>query len=121
MAETARERFRRVGLEALLAAHPGLRAQPLTNGVLRLRGEIEFDAEAPGHNRLADSFEVELAVPYGFPDELPSVRDLTGRVPKSFHTHQDDGTLCLGSPTRQRLALVGSPTLLTFVTKCVIL
>lgn len=120
MGEAVRERFRRVGLEGVLAAHPGLRAQPLVNEELRLRGEIEFDAEAPGHNRIADAFEVELLVPGGFPDELPSVRDLTGRVPKSFHTHPDDGTLCLGSPTRQRLALVGNPTLLAFVTKCVI-
>jgi len=120
MAEAARERFRRIGLEALLEAHSGLRAQPLVYGELHLRGEVEFDAEAPGHHRIADSFEIELLVPDGFPDELPSVRDLTGRVPKAFHTHPDDGTLCLGSPTRQRLALVGSPTLLRFMTKCVI-
>lgn len=120
MAEAARERLRRFGVEALLAAHPGLRAQPLVNGELRISGEIEFDAEAPGYNRIADSFEVELSVPPGFPDELPSVRDLTGRVPKSFHTHPSDGSLCLGSPTRQRMALVGNPTLLAFVTRCVI-
>jgi hypothetical protein len=120
MAEAARERFRRIGLGALLAAHPGLRAQPLVNGELRLCGEVEFDAEAPGHHRIADSFEIELLVPEEFPNELPSVRELTGRVPKSFHQHPNDGTLCLGSPTRQRLALVGNPTLLTFMTKCVI-
>lgn len=120
MVDVARERFRRIGLEALLAAHPGLRAQPFVNGELRLRGEVEFDAEASGYHRISDSFEIELSVPDDFPDELPSARDLTGRVPKSFHTHPDDGTLCLGSPTRQRLALVGNPTLLTFMTKCVV-
>lgn len=112
--------MRRWGLEALLAAHPGLRPQPIINGELRLRGEVSFDAVSPGYNQIADGFEVELSVPDGFPNIVPSVRDLTGRVPKSFHTHPDDGTLCLGAPTRQRLALVGNPTLLAFVTKCVI-
>jgi hypothetical protein len=120
MREPARERFRRWGLEALLAAHPGLRPQPVVNGELLLRGEIAFDAESPGYNRIADVFEIELSVPEGFPVALPSVRDMTGRVPKSFHTHPGSGTLCLGSPTRQRLALVGNSTLLAFVTKCVI-
>lgn len=120
MGEAARERFRAWGLGALLAAHPDLRPLPVVNGGLRLRGEVSFDAESPGYNRIADTFEIELSVPAGFPNELPSVRDLTGRVPKSFHTHPNDGTLCLGSPTRQRLALVRSPSLLGFVTKCVI-
>jgi hypothetical protein len=120
MAEPARDRFRRWGLEALRAAHPGLRPQPIVNGTLRLCGEVAFTAETPGYNRIADAFEIELSVPDGFPTDLPSVRDLMGRVPKSFHTHPDDGSLCLGSPTRQRLALVGNPTLLAFVTKCVI-
>lgn len=120
MCETVLDRFRRVGLVGLLTAHPGLRAQPITGGNLRLLGEIAFDAEAPGRCRIADTFKIELSVPIGFPKELPVVRDLTGRVPRSFHTNPGDGTLCLGSPTRQRLALVGNETLIAFVDRCLI-
>ena len=41
------------------------------------------------------------------------------RIPSDFH-RLDSGHLCLGSPTRLRLILAETPSLLSFVERCVI-
>ncbi len=92
---------------------------PCVNGQLRIRGSLSFSAEVEGLERIDDAYEVDLVVPPNFPRNLPIVTATAGRIPRRFHTNSD-GSLCLGSPTRQRLALGDSPTLLTFVEKVLV-
>ena len=47
------------------------------------------------------------------------VRETRGRISRAFHK-LDDGSLCLGSPTRLRLILAESPSIIRFVERCVI-
>lgn len=54
-----------------------------------------------------------------FPERIPRVREMKGRIPPSFHRFTD-GSLCLGSPTRLRLARQGCPYIISFVEKCVV-
>jgi SEC-C motif len=84
-----------------------------------LVGVLAFVAEASGKERLEDEYQIELSVPGGFPGSVPSVRETGGRIPPSFHKLAD-GALCLGSPTRLRLILSESPSILRFVERCVI-
>ena len=106
-------------VDDLLREQPGLRLTPSRNGVLRLSGTIEFSAQKPGLERIDDSFEIEIVVPKNFPRNLPVVIEVGGRIPAKFHT-DDDGALCLGSPTQQLLAVQSAPTLPQFVATCVI-
>lgn len=119
MAESIRERYRRWGLEELLLKYPGLRPVPATGYDLVIRGEVAFDVQGPVGEPLADAYVIEMAVAMTFPRELPNVRDVGGRIPRSYHTNPDD-TLCLGAITELVLALGRKPTLVTYLEKCVI-
>lgn len=92
---------------------------PVSDEGVRIGGTLAFDAGTKGFRQIQDSFDIEISVPEAFPAKLPTVKETGGRVPRTFHTNPD-GTLCLGSPTRQRLCLVERPTVLTFVELCVI-
>ncbi len=119
MANGIQQRLERWRLGELLRQHPGLRPAPSARADLRLVGTLAFAAEAPGKQRIEDAYAVELSVPPGFPDDLPSVRETGGRIPPHFH-RLTDGALCLGAPTRQRLLLLDAPTLPAFVERVVI-
>ncbi len=103
----------------LLRTYPGLRLRPVADDRLKIAGTLTFSASVRRFGEIADSFEIEVCVPEAFPDELPTARETGGRVPRTYHTNPD-GTLCLGSPTAQRLHLVERPTVLAFIQNCVI-
>jgi hypothetical protein len=92
---------------------------PKVNGQLRIKGVLPFKAEADGLERIEDEYLVDIVVPPSFPRDLPAVTETAGRIPRRFHTNPDR-SLCLGSPTRQRLALGHSQTLSTFVEQVLI-
>ena len=119
MLESLRQQFTRWRLEALLLKYPGLRLTPASSGYVTLAGALAFDAESSGKERIDDEYQLEISVPKGFPVCIPSVRETEGRIPSSFHK-LDDGALCLGSPTRLRLMLIESPSIICFVERCVI-
>ena len=119
MREGALSLLARWKVDELLREQPGLRLAPSRNGAVRLSGTLSFTAEKPGLERISDSFEVEIAIPEGFPRELPIITEVGGRIPAKFHTN-DDGGLCLGSPTRQLIAARAAPTLPDYVRTCVI-
>jgi hypothetical protein len=114
-----RLRLETLRLDELRRQQPGLQLRPVSDGELKLAGELEFSAEAPGYDRLNDRYDVEIIVPASFPREPPLVREVGGRIPATFHTNPD-GTLCLGSPAKLRLSLLRTPTLPGFVNQCVV-
>ena len=119
MAESLRRQFERWGVKELLYRYPGLQLRPVTASRVIVAGVLAFSAEAPGKDRIEDEYEVEIAIPERFPKWVPTVRETRGRIPPNFHK-LDDGSLCLGSPTRLLLMLSESPSILAFVERCVI-
>lgn len=117
--ESVRERLSRWRLEELLIRYPTLRLVPGPSGSVRLAGALRFIAKAPAREEIADEYHVEIDVPDCFPEQLPVVRETQGRIPADFHK-LDDGTLCLGSPTRLLLIARESATLPRFVDRCVV-
>jgi hypothetical protein len=111
--------FSRWRLDDVFREQPGLRFSPTANGKLAIAGTLSFSAQTPGLEQVNESFELEILIPISFPKDLPSVRDVGGRIPKNFHT-DDDGQLCLGSPTQQLLLIRREPTLPGFVRNCLI-
>jgi hypothetical protein len=103
----------------LLRTYPGMRLLPVDTERFRFAGTLSFRASYGGFKEIHDSFEIEISVPHAYPDQLPEVVEIGGRVPGTFHTNPD-GSLCLGSPTRQRLLLIDNPSLLQFVNRCVV-
>lgn len=120
MADAVSRIWRQLGLGEVLDTHPGLRVVPTSDADrVSLRGGLRFDAELAGVGTICDAYEVGVDIPLRFPKLLPGVRELSGRVPRDYHTNPD-GTLCLGSPVRLHLALAAEPTLLGFINRCVI-
>jgi len=112
-------RYVQWGIEVLLQQHPDLRLRPSNEDVVVLAGTVAFSAQKPGFERIDDAFEVEIKVPNQFPQEFPHVWETGNRIPATYHKLQN-GSLCLGSPARIRLAIKQSPTLVAFVQFCVI-
>ncbi len=119
MTESVRQRFMRWRMEELLLKYSGLRLAPTSGPFVKLAGYLSFCAEAPRKERIDDEYEIEILVPFRFPEEVPSVREIARRIPASYHK-LSDGSLCLGSPTRLRLMVLGSPWINSFVELCVI-
>lgn len=106
-------------LRELLQKHAGLAVQPKQGEELVVAGHLSFRAESERYGTVEDSFELDIRIPRRFPSELPVVREVGERIPEDFHRNPD-GTLCLGSPLRLRMALSRSPSLTTFVEHCVV-
>jgi hypothetical protein len=68
---------------------------------------------------ITDVYHIKVTVPVEFPKRFPTVKELGGRIDRKFH-RLIDGSFCLGSPTRLRLALVSDPTLVGFIERCLI-
>jgi len=117
--EDTRELFRRWGITRLLESQPGFRLVPTMDESVTVAGILEFSARIPGKAQVVDRYAIELSIPKNFPKEIPSVRETGGRIPRSYHKLRD-GSLCLASPTKLRLLLTESPSILRFVERCLI-
>jgi hypothetical protein len=114
-----RQRASRWGVEDVLRRYPELRLAPASQGVLRLIGTLRFSGRPRGKESIDDEYEVDLSVPDRPTQNLPIARETRGRIPDTQHKNPD-GSLCLGSPTRLRLAIHGAKPLLSFVENCLI-
>lgn len=119
LSRSPREFIDESGIGELLATYKRLRIQAAKDGYLQIVGTLEFTAEKPGNARITDSFELRIEIPLSFPSSPPLVFELGNRVPNNFH-RLVGGALCLGSPTRQRLALARNPNVASFFREFVI-
>jgi hypothetical protein len=107
------------GVEELLGKYPEIRLQPTVSGDTIIAGSLEFSAQTRGQRLVSDRYEISISVSPDYPKATPLVRETARRIPRDFHK-LDTGHLCLGSPTRLRLILAETPSLLSFVERCVI-
>lgn len=112
------ERYRKWNVDEVLEKYQQLRIRPAVEGC-RLTGYVAFTVSIEHLEDLSDTYQVDIRVPNLFPKKLPKVWEMKQRIPKSFHTNPD-GSLCLGSRTRQRLAMGRSSLILSFIEECLI-
>lgn len=102
-----------------LARHPGLAVVPTRSGAVVLEGELRCHVVGRDDVVVDERHAVTIEVPADFPETLPRVVETGGRVPRSFH-HHADGSLCLGSPIGQRLAIEDEPTVGGFIDRVLV-
>lgn len=68
----------------------------IRDGIMTLSGIFHFTASYKGEE-ISDCYKIRIAFPENYPDELPIIGEIGGRIPNSYH-HLDDGALCLGTP-----------------------
>lgn len=108
-------------LNQFLRDYPGMSTVPYTGAGICLRGIFRFKASISGNDEIDDSYKLEIVVPDKFPQALPRVEEIGGKIPRdgNFHTFKN-GVLCLGSPLRLLSIVNRFPTLTGFTDKCLV-
>lgn len=79
----------------LAATQPGLRVRVDSTGHLLAVGSYGIPDADPSHAR----FVIEVRFPEDYPDDLPIIREVGGRIPRTLARHvNDDGSACLMVP-----------------------
>ena len=94
--------------------------QPSRNIETIVSGQFEFRASGYDHET-EDAFDLEIKVTDKFPNDIPKVREIGGKIPRTgdFHVNPDT-TLCLGSQLRLKKLLHESPNLVSFAEQCIV-
>lgn len=107
-------------IAALTAVHKGLRNISEREGRIIVSGPLPFEASSDGFPLIADSFDLELAIPADYPEHLPSVRETSGKIEGTYEHLYLDGTMCLGVPVEERRIFSREPSLIGFVNGLVV-
>lgn len=83
----------------------------LLNNENKIIGRISFLDNVSG---LLCEYDIEILIPKKYPNKIPTVKEISGKILHTFHTN-GDGTLCLGSNLDVRHKFSTKPTLLGFV------
>ena len=109
------------GLREFLRDYPQMAIRPVTREPLRLKGRFVFVACHAKEGTIQDSFALQIDVPNAFPKDLPKVREVDGKIPRTGDYHVNpDGTLCLGSPLGLLVKISKSPSLSGFAENCLV-
>jgi hypothetical protein len=117
--EGGRQRFDEWRLPDLLSKYSELTLRPTNTSQVTLSGTLAFSAERQGGQHIDDQYDITICIPEGYPRQIPRVWETKKRIPSKFHK-LIDGSLCLGSETRLRLILAQTPSMLSFVERCVV-
>lgn len=108
-------------LSQFLSDYPGISTAPCSDAGVCLRGKFRFKADVSGSDEIEASYKLEIVVPEKFPQALPKVKEIGGKIPRDGNFHVNpDGTLCLGSPLRLLRKIHSAPNLHGFADKCLV-
>ncbi len=108
-------------IERFLDAFPNMTTASFRGRGRLLRGQFYFAAREKGEEIIEATYHLEFLIPRNFPQALPEVRELDGRIPRhdDYHVHPN-GSLCLGAPLRLLMILRERPGLVSYAHNCVI-
>jgi len=90
-----------------------------SNGNWMLLDYLAFRADYGLKPIIEDGFHVDIDIPATYPNDIPTVKEVGGRIPDDFHRNAN-GVLCLGLPIQVKRKFLTQPTLLNFITSCLI-
>ena len=70
----------------------------IDDGGYQVKGVYQLDAKYKDVH-LTDNYELKIIIPPDYPDNLPTVFELSDKIPKEFDHVFTDGSLCLGVRT----------------------
>lgn len=108
-------------LSQFLYDYPGMSTAPCLDAGVCLRGKFRFKAYVSDSEEINDSYRLEIVIPNKFPQAIPKVKEVDGKIPRDGNFHVNpDGTLCLGSPLKLLKKVRSSPSLNGFVDTCLV-
>ena len=85
-------------IDKFLVDYPGMSIVPVRKSLVRLSGDFEFTGFLKDNPRIVDSYQLKIDIPNNFPNSLPEVIEIGGRIPRDGKHHVNyDNTLCLNS------------------------
>ena len=109
-----------VQIAGLQQVHSGLAEVSAAGNETVLKGPLRFEASADGLDPITECFEIEIVIPETYPEDLPRVREIGGKMDANYDHVYESGTLCLAVPIEERRVFLEQPSLLGFVNKLVI-
>lgn len=110
-----RNRCAVLDLDLFFQRFPDLSLRPSDRGRVVIAGTIGLEVRHEARDLcLRDEYFVEMEIAEGFPDQLPLVREIGGRIPKDFHKLTND-RLCLATPLRLQVINARTRSLVSFV------
>lgn len=106
-------------LQNVKEKYPNLQHENINNNIL-LKGELDFFLKDPQSNKppIYDSYYVEIKIDSKFPEEIPIVKEIGGRIKENKYEHiLTDRKLCLGLPSELGRLLKKYPTIEGFIEK----
>lgn len=94
-----------------------------TNGEYVITGQVHFCVDYKGEYPIEDSYNIELTIPVDYPNSLPKVKEVDGKVKNTPDNHinvHDNNSFCLGSNIGCHLKFNEQPSLLGFFENLVI-
>lgn len=85
-----------------------------------VEGEIYFEASYQEYESITDRFIIRIDIPTCYPDRLPVVSELIGKIDSDYQHIDDTGKFCLGAPFEIRRKYLKQPSLLGFVDNVVV-
>ena len=109
-------------IDSFLHNYPGMMISPTKNNKIILLGKFSFSAMPENGENIDDFYEIEITITENYPNELPYVKEIGGRIPRTlnFHVFPKKETLCMGSPLRLMIQINKNPSLNGFVHICLI-
>ena len=107
-------------IDELIKHYDGLVETNSSKFGITLSGPVAFNVSHQEAEDISDSFEIEVFIPYEFPEVHPTVWDLSGKLDTDFGHINPDGTFCLAVPLDINEALDRQPTLLGFFDSLVV-
>ncbi len=109
-----------VQIAELQQVHSGLAEVSVDGSDTVLKGSLRFEASADGFDPITECFEIKIVISGLYPEELPRVTEIGGKMDVNYSHVYECGTLCLAVPIEERRVFLEQPSLLGFVDKLVI-
>lgn len=108
-------------ISEFLDEYPLMSRRPSKTDEIVLEGTFWFKTNLSNREPVEDQYQLKISIPRNFPAKMLSVREIGGRIPidNDYHIY-DNENFCLGSPLRLMIAAYENPTILGFVSECLI-
>lgn len=105
-----------IGLGEFLSQHPSLRVTCIDGEKIIIEGIFGIYAQIQGYDLIEDSYRLRITLTKNFPNDLPKVFEIGGRIPDddNHHINPNEKSLCLGSTLKLKLMLSQQPTIVYF-------
>lgn len=105
-----------IGFGEFLTENPSLRVKHIEGGKFIIEGIFGINAQIQDADLIEDSYQLRITFTKDFPNDLPKVFEIGGRIPDddNHHINPNEKSLCLGSTLKLKLILSQQPTLVYF-------